>query len=305
VQLTFLGTGAGLPSPSRSVSALAIQIGREVLLFDCGEGTQRQFMLSNLSFMKVNNIFITHFHGDHFLGLPGLIQSMNFSGREEDLHIYGPEGAIEIVSSLATIGAFQPLYNIHINELSHNDEVDLGFCSVIALAADHTIPALSFIIEEPERKGKFNNQKAQKLGIPKGPLYSQLQMGKAVTVGSRLIEPDEVVGPSRPGRKIVYSGDTRPNKELVDAARNAEILVHEATLDSSLEEGALEYGHSTARAAAEIALNAEVKKLILTHISTRYEDNNILEEEAREIFPNTLLAHDLMTIPVRYGDFQQ
>ncbi len=305
MQLTFLGTGGGLPSPSRGVSALAVQIGREVLLFDCGEGTQRQFMLSSLSFMKVSNIFITHFHGDHFLGLPGLMQSMNFSGREDDLHVYGPEGTIEAVSTMATLGAFRPLYDIHANEMSEGDIVDLGFCTVRAIAADHTVPALSFIVQEPERRGRFNAQRARQLGVPEGPLFARLQAGEPVVVDGVTIDPSEVLGPPRPGRKVVYSGDTRPNEALLEAARGAEVLVHEATLDSSLEEGAMEYGHSTARAAAEMAKAARVGQLILTHISTRYDTVETLEAEAREVFPNTVVAHDLMTFPVTHRDNQR
>lgn len=305
MQLTFLGTGGGLPSPSRGVSALAVQIGREVLLFDCGEGTQRQFMLSSLSFMKVSNIFITHFHGDHFLGLPGLMQSMNFSGREDDLHVYGPEGTIEAVSTMATLGAFRPLYDIHANEMSEGDIVALGFCTVRAIAADHTVPALSFIVQEPERRGRFNAQRARQLGVPEGPLFARLQAGEPVVVDGVTIDPSEVLGPPRPGRKVVYSGDTRPNEALLEAARGAEVLVHEATLDSSLEEGAMEYGHSTARAAAEMAKAARVGQLILTHISTRYDTVETLEAEAREVFPNTVVAHDLMTFPVTHRDNQR
>ena len=302
MQLTFLGTGGGLPSPSRGVSALAVQIGRDILLFDCGEGTQRQFMLSSLSFMKVSNVFITHFHGDHFLGLPGLMQSMNFSGREDDLHVYGPEGTVETVSTVATLGAFRPLYDIYADEMADGDVVDLGFCSVRAIAADHTVPALSFIIEEPERRGRFNAHRARELGVPEGPLFARLQAGETITVRGVEIDPSEVLGPPRPGRRIVYSGDTRPSDALLDASRGAEVLVHEATMDSSLEEGALEYGHSTARAAAEMARAAGVGQLILTHISTRYDSAEMLEAEAREVFPNTIVAHDLMSFPVTHRD---
>jgi len=302
VQLTFLGTGGGLPSPSRGVSALAVQIGREIILFDCGEGTQRQFMFSPLSFMRVNNIFITHYHGDHFLGLPGLIQSMNFSGRENELHVYGPEGTIETVTAAATLGAFQPLFDVHAHEMADGDVVDLGPCSVKAISADHTVPALSYILREPDRKGRFNAQRARELGVPEGPMFARLQAGEAVVVGDRRIEPHEVMGPPRSGRRIVYSGDTRPSEALLEASRGANVLVHEATLDSSLEEGALEYGHSTARAAAEMAKAADVDQLILTHISNRYDSVDLLEAEAREIFPNTVLAHDFMSFPVRFSD---
>lgn len=302
MQLTFLGTGGGLPSPTRGVSALAVQIGRDVVLFDCGEGTQRQFMLSSLSFMKVSSVFITHFHGDHFLGLPGLIQSLNFSGREDRLRLYGPEGMHRIAATVATLGEFRPLFDIHAGELKDGDRVDLGPYSVTAVASDHTVPALSYVVQEADRRGRFRADRAKELGVPEGPLFSQLQSGRSVTVGGRTVEPSEVMGPPRPGRKVVYSGDTRPNRALREAARGAEVLVHEATLDSSLEEGAREYGHSTARGAAELARDAGVGALILTHISNRYDDPAVLEAEAREVFPHTIVAHDLMSYPVRLRD---
>jgi len=302
VQLTFLGTGGGLPSPTRGVSALAVQIGRDVLLFDCGEGTQRQFMLSSLSFMKVTSVFITHFHGDHFLGLPGLVQSMNFSGREDDLWLYGPEGMDRIASTVISLGEFRPLFTVHASELKGGDRVDLGPYSVTAVTSDHTVPALSYVVQEADRRGRFLADRARELGVPEGPLFSRLQHGHSVTVNGRTVTPEEVMGPPRPGRKVVYSGDTRPTQALLEAARGAEVLVHEATLDSSLEEGAREYGHSTARGAAELARAAGVGTLILTHISNRYDDPSVLEAEAKAVFPNTLVAHDLMTFPVHLRD---
>lgn len=256
-------------------------------------------MISPLSFMKVKSIFITHFHGDHFLGLPGLIQSMNFSGREEDLFIFGPAGMVDITATIATLGEFQPSFNICARDIEAGERVDLGRCTVTAIHSDHTVPALSYVLEEPPRRGRFRVDRARELGVPRGPLFSQLQAGKSVTVRGREISPEEVMGPPRPGRKVVYSGDTRPTEALIEAARGAEVLVHEATLDSTLSEGAWEYGHSTARDAAEVAKAAEVGTLILTHISNRYDDAAVLEAEAREIFPNTVVAHDLMTFTVR------
>jgi ribonuclease Z len=256
-------------------------------------------MLSPVSFMKVAHIFISHFHGDHFLGLPGLIQSMNFSGRSADLYIFGPEGMVDLVRSILSLGYFQPSFRILAGELKDGDQLDLGSYTVTALAGEHSVPALSFAVEEKPRQGRFLTDRAKELGVPAGPLFSQLQSGQTVTVDGRTIRPEMVLGPSRPGRKVVISGDTRPTARLTEAARGADVLVHEATLDSTLQEGAKDYGHSTAREAAEVATNAQVGLLVLTHISNRYEDPEVLVKEAKELFPNTIAAVDLMTMPVR------
>jgi ribonuclease Z len=291
-----------MPSPARGVSAAAIQIGREIVLFDCGEGTQRQFMLSQVSFMKVNKIFISHFHGDHFLGLPGLIQSMNFSGRKTPLQIYGPEGAVEVTRSCLNLGYFSPQFEIYAGDLEAGDMIDYGNYRIKAVGAEHTVPALAYVLEESPRRGRFLVDKARELGVREGPMFARLQSGETVEVSGRTITPDMVMGPSRRGRKIVYSGDTRPNSEVIDAARGADVLIHEATLDQGLEEGAKEYGHSTAKEAAQVAVEAGVDSLYLTHISNRYEDPSILEAEAKAIFPRTKLAEDFMTFTVRLKD---
>ncbi len=298
MQLTFLGTGGGLPSPRRGVSAAAVQIGRDVVLFDCGEGTQRQFMLSSVSFMKISHVFITHFHGDHFLGLPGLLQSMSFSRREEPIWICGPEGMVELTRTVLELGYFDPGYEIIAQAMRDGDMIDIGDHTVLAVKADHTVPALSYVLQEKPLRGKFLAENARALGVPEGPMFGQLQSGRSVKLGERTISPDMVMGPPRPGRKIVISGDTRPTKALITAAKDADVLVHEATLDSTLEEGAIEYGHSTARDAGIVAFEANVGTLFLTHISNRYEDPTVLVEEAKEAFKNTILAEDLMTFQI-------
>lgn len=299
MQLTFLGTGGGMPSPTRGVSAIALQVGREVLLFDCGEGTQRQFMQSSVSFMKVTNVFISHFHGDHFLGLPGLIQSMSFSGRKEPLALHGPPGMIETAEQLLSLGYFQLGFQVTAVEMEDGDSVDLGPLTVTAVAGEHTVPALSFVVEEKQRRGRFFTERAEALGVTPGPQFSILQSGGEITVGDRLVRSEDVLGPPRKGRKVVISGDTRPTSRLTEAARGADVLIHEATLDSSMQEGAKSYGHSTAREAGVVAREANVDMLVLTHISNRYDDLSVLEAEAREVFPRTIIAQDLMTLKVR------
>jgi len=299
MQLTFLGTGGGMPSPSRGFSAIALQVGREVLLFDCGEGTQRQFMQSSVSFMKVTNIFITHFHGDHFLGLPGLIQSMSFSGRKEPLALHGPLGMIGMAEQVLSLGYFQLGFQVTAAEMKDGDSVDLGPLTVTALAGEHTVPALSYVVEEKERRGRFLTERAKELGVIPGPQFSILQSGGEIMVGDRRVRSEDVLGPPRKGRKVVISGDTRPTSRLTEAARGADVLIHEATLDSSMQEGAKSYGHSTAREAGEVAREAEVDLLVLTHISSRYDDPSVLEAEAREVFPRTVIAEDFMTLEVK------
>jgi ribonuclease Z len=259
-------------------------------------------MQSSVSFMKVTAIFISHFHGDHILGLPGLVQSMNFSGRKAPLSIYGPPGIIELAATMLSLGHFTLAFPVSAGEMAGGEAVDLGPVTVTAVEGEHSVPVLSFVVEEKERRGRFLPRLARELGVPPGPLFGKLQSGREVRVGDRVITPSMVMGPPRRGLKVVISGDTRPTEGLARAARHAAVLVHEATLDSSLLEGAKNYGHSTAREAGEVARDAEVDLLVLTHISNRYEDPSVLEAEAREVFPNVIAAHDLMTLQVKVSD---
>ena len=305
MRVIFLGTGGSLPSPKRNVPAVAVQVGSEVVLFDCGEGTQRQFMLSKASFMKVSAVFITHFHGDHFLGVPALLQSLNFSGRRKPLHIYGPPGTIETVDSMLHLGYFASSFEVVAEELEDGGRVGFAGYSVRAVAMDHTVPCLGYILEEDSRPGKFNLKRAKELGIPAGPSYRTLQEGHAVKVGDRTIFPEMVLGAQRKGRKIAISGDTRPSDAFARQAQAADLLIHEATLDSSLEEEAKHYGHTTAKAAAELALRSGVRCLYLYHISPRYEDATPLLQEARQVFPETYVADDLTEVTVSVSPGQE
>ena len=302
MQILFLGTSGSWPTPKRNVSAVAVKRGPEVLLFDCGEGTQRQFMLSPMSFMQVRRIFVTHFHGDHFLGIPGLVQSMTMGDRKDALEMYGPRGMKELVHQLLTLGYFKPGFEVPVRELSGGDEVDFGEYVVRALEAQHTVPALSYALEEKERPGRFDLEKARGLGVPQGPLYRRLQEGKPVTVGGKTVTPDLVLGPPRRGRKIVYTGDTMPSSALVEFARGADVLIHDATAETSLEEKANRYGHSTGRQAALVAKDAGVGLLVLTHVSPRYEDTAPILADATTVFPNAAMAQDFSQFDVPYPD---
>lgn len=299
LEITFLGTGGSWPTVKRNVPAVAIKRGGEILLFDCGEGTQRQIQKSRLSYMQISKIFITHYHGDHFLGLPGLIQTMQLNDREEPLYIYGPRGLKRLVSQILSLGYFTPTYEVIVTELDDKSTVKFEGYVIKTLRVDHNVPTLAYCLEENERPGRFNKEKALELGIPEGPLFSKLQRGETIVVGDREITPGMVLGPKRPGRKIVISGDTRPSEELIDFAKNADVLVHDATFHSELEDIAIEYGHSTARQAAEIAKKANVERLFLTHISPRYLDSKPLELEAKEVFKNSMVPRDFQSFEIR------
>jgi ribonuclease Z len=300
LSILFLGTGGSWPSVKRNVSSVALKRAGEIILFDCGEGTQRQFQKSKLSYMQISKIFITHFHGDHFLGLPGLIQTMQLNDREMPLHIYGPKGMIKLLSQLLSLGYFKPNYEIIGCELDGGDILEFDGYKISAMRVKHGIPALAYCLEEGMRPGKFDKPKALKLGIIEGPMFSNLQKGKTIILeDGRKITPNMVLGPSRKGRKIVFSGDTKPIDEMINFAKNADVLIHDATFDSELEDLSSDYGHTTASQAAEIAKKASVDKLFLIHISPRYNENNVLEEEAKKIFKNSVVPKDLQEFEIK------
>lgn len=299
MDVTFLGTGGSVPTTKRNTVSIALRLGPEVLMFDCGEGTQRQLMASSVSLMKITSIFITHHHGDHFLGLPGLIQSMNFYGREVPLNIYGPEGTEELVRAILNLGIFDRKYEVRGRDLSPGDVVNGDGYRVIAFKANHTIPVLGYVFQEDDRPGRFDPEKAKELGVKEGPSFSRLVEGKSVKVGASTVTPDMVMGPSRKGLRLVYSGDTAPCPELMSACAGADVLIHEATVASELEAKAREFGHSTARDAAQLARDSLVGSLYLVHISGRYDEIDVLLDEARGIFKNTTIPNDLDSFVLR------
>jgi len=300
LSIIFLGTGGSWPSVKRNVSSIAVKRAREIILFDCGEGTQRQFQKSRLSYMQISKIFISHFHGDHFLGLPGLIQTMQLNDRNIPLHIYGPKGIQQLLDQLLSLGYFKPNYEIIAHQVDENDTLDFKEYVIKILRVKHGIPALAYCLQEKIRPGKFNKPEALKLGVPEGPLFSKLQHGKKVTLNDgRIITPEMVLGTPRKGRKIVISGDTKPIKEMILFSKNADVFIHDATFDSGLKDISSEYGHTTAAQAAEIAKKANVEKLYLTHISPRYLNGDILEKEAKKIFKNSYVPNDFDEIEIK------
>jgi ribonuclease Z len=300
MKLVFLGTGGSWPSPERNVSAIALKRGSEVILFDCGEGTQRQLMKSTVSFMQVSKIFITHFHGDHFLGLPGLLQSMSLNDRKEELEIYGPDGCADLVHSIMNLGYYSPTYPVRMTDVNPGDALEFEGYKVAVGAASHNVPALFYVLEEGQRPGKFDKPRALELGIPEGRLFSQLQSGKTVEHKGRTFTPEMVLGPPRPGRKVVFSGDTKPCDAIVELARDCDALIHDSTTAADLEEKANQYGHSSSRQAAEAAKCAGAAVLFLTHISPRYEETARMLADAKAVFDNSLVAEDFMEYEVRY-----
>ena len=300
LSIIFLGTSGSWPTTKRNVTSIAIKRGKEIILFDCGEGTQRQLQRSSISYMQITKIFITHFHGDHFLGLPGLIQTMQLNDREAPLNIYGPKGMNKLLGQLLSLGFFKPNYKIYSHEVRQGDELDFNGYTIKIIKVKHGVPTIAYSLEEKLRPGKFNKPKALELGIPEGPFFSKLQQGISITLDDgRKIDPEMVLGPSRKGRKIVYSGDTIPIEKMIDFAKDADVLIHEATFHSDFNDLSTSYGHTTASEAAEIAKKANVKKLFLTHISPRYLDSNKIKEEAIKIFKNTDIPNDYEEFEVK------
>jgi len=291
-----------MPSSLRGLPSIAVRRDGEILLFDCGEGTQRAMAKARLGFGRPMRIFITHLHGDHVLGLLGLIQTMSLLGRERPLHIYGPRGLggfLEAVSRFISPPEFPLIiHRVHRGVIHRG-----GDYRVEAVEAEHEGECWSYAIIEDPRPGRFHPERARRLGVPEGPLWKRLQRGEDITLSDgRVVKSRDVVDPPRRGRRIVYSGDTRPNRRLIELARGADVLIHEATFHDELRDRAIRDGHSTAREAAEAAAQAGVKLLVLTHISARYPDPKPLLEEARSIFPKVLVAEDLMALRVPLSD---
>jgi len=303
LQVTFLGTGGSIPTPQRGLSAIAIQRKNELLLFDCGEGTQRQMIQAGVGFNRKTKVFVTHMHGDHVLGLPGLLQTMSLLGRDKKLEIYGPQGIKEFVEAISQTVRFSLTFPVQVSEIEAGLVCEEKEYEVYAIQSNHMNPSLAYALSEKLRPGRFHIEKAKELGVAEGPLWSKLQGGSSVKLpDGRIVEPEMVLGHPRPGRKIVYTGDTGPSENLVKLAENADMLIHEATFEDELKERAIEAGHSTPSMAAETAKEAGVKRLVLTHISARYKDANVLLEQAKKIFVNTELAEDFLRLELPLSD---
>ncbi len=301
MRLVFLGTSSAVPTTSRGLSSIALIRGAEVLLFDAGEGMQRNFIKAGLGINRKMKIFITHMHADHCVGLLGLLQTMGLQGREKSVYIYGEPRLEEFLRENMRIINFRLTFDIIVRKIEKGGVVvkekdyQISCCETL-----HSVPSFAYCLEEFDRPGTFNISEAKRLGIPEGELYGRLQHGQNVIYGGKMIKSTHVVGPPRRGRKIGISGDTRPTDKLARFFKDCDVLVFESTYGQDKQEKAIENGHSTAAEAATIAKKAEVDKLLLTHFSARYDETSILEKEASAIHSNVEAAEDLKVVKISY-----
>jgi ribonuclease Z len=301
LDLVFLGTSGSVPTAQRAPSALLLRRGGERLLFDCGEGTQRQLLRSNVGLVELREVFVSHFHADHYLGLPGMLKTFALRGRELPLTVYGPRGLKELFSTLRRVFGRLP-YAVELVELRPGDVLERGEYNLVIFPVAHATESVGFALVEHPRPGRFDVDAADALGVPSGPQRGLLQAGDSVELpDGRIVTPDEVLGPPRPGRRVVLSGDTAASPLVLEAARGAEVLVHEATFLDEERERAAETAHATALEAAELARDAEVGLLALTHLSNRYFGPEVARE-ARTIFPDTVVPKDFDVIDVPFPE---
>src|SRR5213594_1970114 len=309
LSVTFLGTSAARPTVERNVSAIALVREGETLLFECGEGTQRQMMRYGVSF-ALSEIFFTHFHADHFLGVIGLIRTLGLQAREEPMRLYGPKGAKKVLGQAIQLGVERVSFEVEIVEVKPSMTLGDGGrgtrdgYEIHVFATEHGGGSVGYALREHERPGRFDPDKARAAGVPEGHLWGKLQRGEAIELpDGRRVVPEGIVGEKRRGRTVVFTGDTRPCAAVVDAAQGADLLIHEATFGEEEKERAKETGHSTAREAAQVALAAKARRLVLSHVSARYSISaDELVKEARDVFKETVVAKDGMTVEVPYSD---
>ena len=302
MRITFLGTAAARPTVGRNVSSLMIQREGDHLMFDCGEGTQRQMMRYGAGF-ALEDIFFSHLHADHFLGVIGLLRTMGLQGREEAMRLWTPRGTEELLRQAVALGVERVPFQVEVLGLDAGERVERGEYAIVPFRASHGGKSLGYAVSEYPRLGRFDPDRARELGVPEGPLWGKLHHGETVSIDGRAVSPDDVVGPARPGRVVVYSGDTRPSQRTIEAAAGADLLIHEATFAEEEAERASVTGHSTAREAGAVARDAGARRLVLTHFSPRYADDpRLLEREARAVFPDTVAAFDGLVVEVPYRE---
>ncbi|MEN3035089.1 MAG: ribonuclease Z [Candidatus Methanosuratincola sp.] len=293
MRVTFLGTSAGTPTQDRGLPSVLLEVDGEQILLDCGEGTQRQMMKVGASLGKRMKIFITHMHGDHIFGLPGLIQTMNLINRSHPLDVFGPPGIRDFIEQTTVPAMCEPAFELDVHEVGCGEIFSSRNYSVAGAWGEHSVPNIGYRITVGGSQGRFLPERARALGVPEGPLWGELKSGKQVILeDGREVKPSDVLGEPVRGISVVYSGDTRPSDGIARLAEGADLLIHESTFSEELRERAWAEGHSTARGAAEVASRAGVKKLILTHFSARYPDAAFLEEEAKAVFACTYAAKD-------------
>jgi len=301
LDLVFLGTSGSMPTARRAPAALLVRRGGDKLLIDCAEGTQRQLLRSSVGLVELEEIFLTHFHADHVLGLPGMMKTFALRGRDLPLTVYGPRGLGDLLNSLKRVVG-KLTYDVRLVELTPGEVLERDGYRVATFGVTHGVSALGWSVIEATRPGRFDVDTADALGVPNGPERGALQRGESVRLSDRrTVTPDQVVGAARPGRKIVVTGDTSPSAEILEAAWGADVLVTEATFADEERERAIETLHQTATQAAELARQAQVGLLALTHLSNRYFGSEIARE-AREIFPDTVVPRDFDLIEVPFAE---
>ena len=296
VSLFFAGTAGSVPTARRGLPALLLRAGGERILIDCGEGTQQQ-LLRSVGLPELGAIFVTHLHLDHWLGLLGMVKTFDLRSRERPLTIYGPPGLERVWAAMRPIVIGRTGYPLNTVELEPHEEVRFGSFAIVPFAVKHRIEAYGYAFVEDERPGRFDIDAARGLGVPEGPAWGRLQRGETVDG----VRPEQVMGEARSGRRIVISGDTAPCEAVEVYAHHADLLVHEATFLEDERARARDTGHSTARQAAEIAREAEVRLLALTHLSTRYFPRDV-RDEARAVFPSTVVPRDFDEIAVPFPE---
>ena len=299
MKLVFLGTSAAQPTENRGLSSVCLEREGEILMFDAGEAAQISYLKSGLGWNKKMKIFVTHLHGDHCVGILGLLQTMTLQKRTESIEMYGPSGIEEFIAANIKVLNFGLSFPVMITSVNEGKVLETDTYVVQACKARHSIPAFSYVFHEKDKAGRFNIEKAKELGIPEGNLWHQLQKGDEVKVGDRVVRPSEVLGEKRPGKKIGISGDTTPTKELEEFFKDCDYLVFDSTFLDELNDRAKDTFHSTAKEAAILAKNANVSNLILTHFSARYKDESVLESEAKSIHNSVIAAKDLLEIEIK------
>jgi ribonuclease Z len=299
MKLVFLGTSAAQPTEHRGLSCICLEKEGEILMFDAGEGAQMSFLRAGLGWNKKTRIFVTHLHGDHCIGILGLLQTMTLQHRTEPIEIYGPDGIEDFIAQNIKILNFGLSFPVMITAIRPGLVCEDKTYLVFAEQAEHSIPSFSYLFHEKDKPGKFDLQKAKEFGIPEGPLWHELQMGKEIKVGDKMFRSDQVVGQKRPGKKIGISGDTRPTKTLEAFFKDCDYLSFDCTFSDKLKDKAIETFHSTAKEAATLAKKANVTNLILTHFSARYKNESELLQEASEIHGSVIAARDLLEIEIK------
>lgn len=299
MKLVFLGTSAAQPTSERGLTCICLEKEGEILMFDAGEGAQISYLKSGLGWNKKMKIFVTHLHGDHCIGILGLLQTMTLQNRTEPMEIYGPDGIEEFIAANIKVLNFGLSFPVIITTIREGTVVNEKTYTINSCEADHSVTSYSYLFQEKDKPGRFFPDKAKEFGIPEGELWHKLQTGQDIQVGDKIVKSSDVLGEKRPGKRIGISGDTRPTKKLEEFFKDCDYLSFDSTFSHELQDKALETHHSTAKEAADLAKNANVSNLILTHFSARYNDESVLLEEAKTIHNSVIAAKDLLEIEIK------